>query len=36
MGKSKKKKPINWIEVLVQFITGLITGLILWLIDKLT
>ncbi len=36
MGKKKKKNPINWIEVLVQFLTGLITGLILYLIDRFT
>lgn len=31
----KKKSPINWIEVGVQFLTGLITGIILMIIDKL-
>ncbi|GAA6295507.1 hypothetical protein F220043C3_39410 [Enterocloster asparagiformis] len=36
-GKSRKKKksPINWIEIAVQFLTGLITGIILLIIDKL-
>lgn len=33
--KSQKKKPINWIEVAVQFLTGLITGVILLIIDRL-
>lgn len=36
-GKSRKKKksPIDWIEIAVQFLTGLITGIILMIIDKL-
>lgn len=36
MGKKQKKNPVNWIEVAIQFLTGLITGLILYLIDRLT
>lgn len=35
MAKKQKKRPINWIEVAVQFLTGLITGIILLIIDKL-
>lgn len=35
MSKKKRKKPIDWIEVLVQLLTGLITGIILLIIDKL-
>ena len=36
-GKSRKKKksPIDWIEIAVQFLTGLITGIIILIIDKL-
>ena len=36
-GKSRKKKksPVNWIEVAVQLLTGLITGIIVLIIDKL-
>ena len=36
-GKSRKKKksPINWIEIAVQFLTGLITGIIFLIIDKI-
>lgn len=33
--KKQKKRPVDWIEVLVQFLTGLITGIILLIIDKL-
>lgn len=33
--KHKKKRPIDWIEVAVQFWTGLITGIIIKIIDKL-
>ena len=33
--KHKKKKPIDWIAVVVQFLTGLLTGIILMIIDKL-
>lgn len=33
--RKKKKSPIDWIEVAVQFLTGLITGIILLIIDKL-
>lgn len=33
--KKHKKRPINWIEVAVQFLTGLITGIILLIIDKI-
>lgn len=36
MGHKKKKSPVNWIEVLVQFLTGLFTGIILLIIQKLT
>lgn len=32
--KHKKKKPIDWIEVAVQFLTGLITGIAVLLIEK--
>lgn len=32
---SKKKSPVNKIEIAVQFLTGLITGIILLIIDKL-
>lgn len=31
----KKKSPVNWIEIAVQFLTGLITGIILLILDKL-
>ena len=36
-GRSRKKKKshVNWIEIAVQFLTGLITGIILLIIDKL-
>lgn len=30
-----KKNPIDWTEVLVQLLTGLATGIILMIIDKL-
>lgn len=33
--RKKKKSPINWIEVAVQILTGLVTGIILLIIDKL-
>lgn len=33
--RKKQKNPIDWIEVAVQFLTGLITGVILLLIEKL-
>lgn len=33
--KRKRKSPVNWIEVTVQFLTGLITGIIILIIDKL-
>lgn len=33
--RKKKKSPVNWIEAAVQFLTGLITGIILLIIDKL-
>lgn len=33
--KHKRKKPFDWNEVAVQFLTGLITGIILLIIDKL-
>lgn len=33
--RKKKKSPVNWIEIAVQFLTGLITGIILLIIDKL-
>ena len=32
--RKKKKNPINWIEVAIQFLTGLFTGIILLIIDK--
>lgn len=32
---NKKKSPINWIEIAVQFVTGLLTGIIVLIIDKL-
>lgn len=31
----QKKSPINWIEVAVQFLTGLATGIILIIIERL-
>lgn len=34
--KKKNKSPIDWIAVLVQFLTGLLTGIILLIIDKMT
>ncbi len=33
--RRKRKSPVNWIEVVVQFLTGLITGIIILIIDKL-
>lgn len=30
-----KKSPINWIEVAVQLMTGLATGIILMILDRL-
>jgi len=33
--RKKKKSPVNWIEVAVQLLTGLITGIIVLIIDKL-
>lgn len=33
--RRKRKGPVNWIEVAVQFLTGLITGIIILIIDKL-
>lgn len=35
MSKKRKKSPVGWIEVAVQFLTGLITGIVLLLIEKL-
>lgn len=35
MSKKQKKNPINWIEVLVQLLTGLATGIILMIIEKI-
>ncbi len=36
MSKKRKKSPVDWIEVAVQFLTGLITGIVLLLlIEKL-
>jgi hypothetical protein len=32
---SNKKSPINWIEIAVQFLTGLATGIVLMIIDRL-
>lgn len=29
-----EKSRVNWIEVMVQFLTGLLTGIILMIIDK--
>ena len=36
MGKSRRRKrsPINWIEIAVQILTGLLTGIILLIIEK--
>ncbi len=31
----KKKSPVNWIEIAVQFLTGLATGIVLMIIDRL-
>nr|DAU87419.1 MAG TPA: hypothetical protein [Caudoviricetes sp.] len=36
MAKKQKKSPVDWIAVAVQFLTGLLTGIILLIIDKLT
>ena len=33
--RRKRKIPVYWIEVAVQFLTGLITGIIILIIDKL-
>ena len=33
--RRKRKSPVNWIEVAAQFLTGLITGIIILIIDKL-
>ena len=33
--RKKRKSPVNWIEIAVQFLTGLITGIIILIIDKL-
>ena len=33
--RKKKKSPINWIEIAVQFLTGLATGIILMILDRL-
>jgi len=33
--KHKKKKSIDWIQVLVELIVGLFTGIILLIIEKL-
>ena len=35
MSKKRKNSPVDWIEVAVQFLTGLITGIVLLLIEKL-
>lgn len=35
MSKKRKKSPVDRIEVAVQFLTGLITGIVLLLIEKL-
>lgn len=35
MSKKRKKSPVDWIEVAVQFLTGLITGIVLLFIEKL-
>ena len=35
MAGKNKKSPINWIEIAVQFLTGLVTGIIVLIIDKL-
>ncbi len=32
---NNKKSPINWIEIAVQFLTGLATGIVLMIIDRL-
>jgi capsular polysaccharide biosynthesis protein len=34
MGKKKKKKPINWIELAINAVIDLIVGVILILIEK--
>ena len=31
----KKKNPINWTEATIQVLTGLITGIILMILDRL-
>lgn len=33
--KSKKTSPINWIQIAVELITGLVTGIILMIIERL-
>ncbi len=33
--KKKKKSPVDWVEIAVQLLTGLATGIILMMIDKL-
>jgi len=33
--KRKKKKPIDWIQLALELIVGLLTGIILLIIDKL-
>lgn len=35
MSHKNKKNPVNWIEVIVQFLTGLVTGIILLILDRL-
>ena len=31
----KKKSPIDWVQVAVELITGLVTGIILLIIEKI-
>lgn len=33
--KTKKKSPIDWIQIAVELITGLVTGIILLIIERL-
>lgn len=31
----KNKRPIDWVEILIQIVVGLVTGILLILIDRL-
>ncbi len=32
---NNNRSPVNWIEIAIQFLTGLATGIILMIIDRL-